>query len=68
MTAMAPEHERLEEVPTTTLSVERCHLVTSAWEGMNEGARAAEPEHGRTFILDVASRGRAEGDVRLGGA
>jgi sugar lactone lactonase YvrE len=43
-------------------------LVTSAWEGMDEAARAADPEHGRTFILDVASRGRPEPDVRLGGS
>lgn len=43
-------------------------LVTTAWEGMDEVARAADPEHGRTFILDVASRGRAEPDVRLGGS
>ena len=41
-------------------------LVTTAWEGMDEAARAADPEHGRTFILDVASRGHAEPDVRLG--
>jgi sugar lactone lactonase YvrE len=41
-------------------------LVTTAWEGMNEAARAADPEHGRTFILDVASRGRSEPDVKLG--
>ncbi len=43
-------------------------LVTTAWEGMDEAARTADPEHGRTFILDVASRGRAEPDVRLGGS
>lgn len=43
-------------------------LITTAWEGMDEAARAADPEHGRTFILDVASRGRAEPDVRLGGS
>jgi sugar lactone lactonase len=41
-------------------------LVTTAWEGMDEAARAADPEHGRTFILDVASRGRSEPDVKLG--
>ena len=41
-------------------------LVTTAWEGMDEAARAADPEHGRTFILDVASRGRPEPDVKLG--
>jgi sugar lactone lactonase YvrE len=41
-------------------------LVTTAWEGMDEAARAADPEHGRTFILDVTSRGRPEPDVKLG--
>jgi len=40
-------------------------LVTSAWQGMDEAARAADPEHGRTFILDVGARGRAEPDVVL---
>jgi sugar lactone lactonase len=40
-------------------------LVTSAWQGMDDAARAADPEHGRTFILDVAARGRAEPDVIL---
>jgi sugar lactone lactonase YvrE len=40
-------------------------LVTSAWQGMDDAARAADPEHGRTFILDVAARGRAEPDVKL---
>jgi sugar lactone lactonase len=40
-------------------------LVTSAWEGMDEAARAADPEHGRTFILEANARGRAEPDVRL---
>ena len=34
-------------------------LVTSAWQGMDEAARAADPDHGRTFVLDVAARGRA---------
>jgi sugar lactone lactonase YvrE len=41
-------------------------LVTTAWEGMDDAARAADPEHGCTFILDVASRGRSEPDVKLG--
>lgn len=40
-------------------------LVTSAWQGMDAAARAADPEHGRSFILDVAARGRAEPDVKL---
>jgi sugar lactone lactonase YvrE len=41
-------------------------LVTSAWEGMDETARAADPEHGRTFMLEAKARGRAEPDVKLG--
>ena len=41
-------------------------LVTSAWQGMDEGARADDPEHGRTFILEASARGRAEPDVSLG--
>jgi sugar lactone lactonase YvrE len=41
-------------------------LVTSAWEHMDEAARAADPGHGRTFVLDAGVRGRAEPDVRLG--
>jgi sugar lactone lactonase len=40
-------------------------LVTSAWQGMDEEARAADPEHGRTFLMDVAARGRPEPDVKL---
>jgi sugar lactone lactonase YvrE len=40
-------------------------LVTSAWEGMDQAARAADPRAGQTFILEVAARGRAEPDVKL---
>jgi sugar lactone lactonase YvrE len=40
-------------------------LVTSAWQGMDEAARAADPEHGRTFLMQAAARGRAEPDVKL---
>jgi sugar lactone lactonase YvrE len=40
-------------------------LVTSAWQDMDEAARAADPHHGRTFILEAAARGRPEPDVRL---
>jgi sugar lactone lactonase YvrE len=40
-------------------------LVTSAWQGMDEAARASDPDHGRTFILDAPARGRAEPDVKL---
>jgi sugar lactone lactonase YvrE len=41
-------------------------LVTSAWQGMDEQARAADPHHGQTFILDVGARGRPEPRIRLG--
>ena len=42
-------------------------LVTSAWQGMDEAARAGDPEHGRTFVLEAKARGRAEPDVKLVG-
>jgi sugar lactone lactonase YvrE len=40
-------------------------LVTTAWEGMDEDAKAADPHHGRTFILDVSAVGRPEPRVNL---
>jgi sugar lactone lactonase YvrE len=40
-------------------------LVTSAWQDMDEAARAADPEHGRTFLIEAGARGRAEPDVKL---
>lgn len=42
-------------------------LVTSAWQGMDEAARTADPQAGRTFLIEAAARGRAEPDVRLAG-
>jgi sugar lactone lactonase YvrE len=41
-------------------------LVTSAHEHMDAAARAADPEHGRTFLLDVGVQGRPEPHVVLG--
>jgi sugar lactone lactonase len=41
-------------------------LVTSAYEGMDAAARAADTQHGRTFLLDVGATGRPEPRVRLG--
>jgi hypothetical protein len=32
---------------------------------MTEDAKRADPDHGRTFLLDAAVRGRPEPDVRL---
>ena len=40
-------------------------LVTSAWQGMDEAARAADPGHGRTFVMEVSAKGRPEPDVKL---
>lgn len=40
-------------------------LVTSAHEGMDAAGRAVDPDHGRTFVLDVQARGRPEPRVRL---
>jgi sugar lactone lactonase YvrE len=40
-------------------------LVTSAWQGMDEAARAEDAEHGRTFLIEAGARGRAEPDVKL---
>jgi sugar lactone lactonase len=40
-------------------------LVTSAWQGMDDAAKAADPHHGQTFVLDVGARGRAEPRARL---
>src|SRR5262249_15126928 len=43
-------------------------LVTSAWCDLDETARAAGPQAGCTFLLDVAARGRGEPDVKLASA
>ncbi|QIG99384.1 MULTISPECIES: SMP-30/gluconolactonase/LRE family protein [unclassified Bradyrhizobium] len=40
-------------------------LVTSAWQDMDDAQRAADPGHGKTFLLDAAARGRAEPDLKL---
>ena len=43
-------------------------LVTSAWQGMTDDAKRADPDHGCTFVLDVAARGRPEPAVKLAAA
>ena len=40
-------------------------LVTSAWQGMDDRARAADPAAGKTFDLGIAVNGRAEPMFRL---
>lgn len=37
--------------------------VTSAWKGMDETARAKDPQGGKTFLVDLDVKGRAEPDV-----
>lgn len=39
--------------------------VTSAWEGMDDAARAADPHAGKTFLLDLPVKGRFEPPVLL---
>jgi sugar lactone lactonase YvrE len=72
-----PEGELLRSVPVPALQAS-CPafagarfdrvLVTSAYENMDAAARAADPEHGRTFLLAAGVHGRAEPRVRLEGA
>lgn len=40
-------------------------LVTSAFEGMDEAARAGDPHHGRTVLIDLGITGKAEPRVTL---
>jgi len=40
-------------------------VVTSAWKGMDATRRAADPEGGKTFLLDIAVKGRFEPKVAL---
>lgn len=40
-------------------------LVTTAWQDMNEAARAADPHAGKTFELGVTVKGRFEPNFRL---
>ena len=73
--AYSPEGERVRTIrvpakqPSCPVFVGRNFdrlLVTTAWQGMDEQARAADPHHGQTFILDVGARGRPEPRIRLG--
>ncbi|QGJ73313.1 SMP-30/gluconolactonase/LRE family protein [Sinorhizobium meliloti] len=40
-------------------------LVTSAWQGMDDAARAADPHAGKTFELGIEVKGRFEPAFRL---
>jgi sugar lactone lactonase YvrE len=39
--------------------------VTSAWAGLDETQRAAQPDAGKTFLLDLPVRGRFEPRVLI---
>jgi sugar lactone lactonase YvrE len=40
-------------------------LITTAWQDMDDDAKAADPHHGQTFILNVGAIGRAEPRLKL---
>lgn len=40
-------------------------VVTSAWEGMDQAARSADPHAGKTFLLDIKVNGRHEPNVLI---
>lgn len=40
-------------------------IVTSAWKGKDEAARAADPHAGKTFLIDMPVRGRFEPRVAI---
>jgi sugar lactone lactonase len=72
--AYTPEGERIRSIripatqPSCPMFIGRRFdrlLVTSAWQNMDEVAKAADPHHGQTFVLDVAARGRPEARVRI---
>lgn len=72
--AYSPEGERVRTVPVPVRQptcptfagpdLDRL-LVTSAYEGMDAAARAADPNHGRTLLVDLGVRGLLEPAFRL---
>lgn len=74
--AYSPEGERVRTVPVPVRQP-TCPtfagrdldwlLVTSAYEGMDEAGRAADPEHGRTVRVRTGARGLLEPAFRLTG-
>jgi sugar lactone lactonase YvrE len=72
--AYSPEGDRVRTIrvparqPSCPVFIGRSFdrlLVTTAWQGMDAAAKAADPHHGQTFILDVGARGRPEPRIRL---
>ena len=72
--AYSPEGERVRTVPVPARQptcptfagrdLDRL-LVTTAFEGMDAAARAEDPEHGRTLLIDLGMRGLLEPAFRL---
>ncbi len=72
--AYAPDGTRLRTIPVPALKT-TCPAfigrntdriaVTSAWEGLDQAARPSHPEAGKTFLLDIAVKGRVEPRVLL---
>jgi sugar lactone lactonase len=74
VSVVSPQGSLLRTVPVPTLQTScpafigrdlRRMLVTSAWQGMDEAQRGEDAHAGKTFVLDIAVRGRAEPRVVL---
>jgi sugar lactone lactonase YvrE len=74
ITAYAPDGSLLRSVPVSVgqptcpafvgRNADRL-AVSSAWAGLNEAQRAAQPDAGKTFLLDLPVRGRFEPRVLI---
>jgi sugar lactone lactonase YvrE len=73
--AYSPDGAHLRSIATPALLTTRplfvgpsyTRLLVTAYEHMDAAARAGDPEHGRTFLLDLGVQGRPEPRVVLGG-
>lgn len=72
--AYAPDGKLIRTIPVPAVQSscpvfvgkDASHLaVTSAWKGMSDGERDADPQGGMTFLLDVTVRGRFDPKVVL---
>lgn len=73
--AYSPDGKRIRSVPVPALQPS-CPAfvgrdasriaVTSAWSGMDEDARAADPLAGKTLILDLPVKGRLDPRILIG--
>lgn len=72
--AYAPDGKRIRSIPVPArqsscpafVGPDASRMaVTSAWKGMDRAMRAADPDGGKTFLLDIAVRGRFEPRVAI---